>query len=244
MKYEILLFVVVILCFSTIHFIEVSSYLARFSGVRTGDNALAYATQSAVLMVTRFFSMLLLPVLGLIIDLQVAKKEYVLAVCFALFGAFLGSVLAISLRGLLVSCFSAAIAAVKGGQSLFVALARLPFRIISASPLEVPFGTFRQHASERMFWYSSLVFSVYAASIFLSFYFALLFPQFRTSISQLSAVSNAFASILLTFYVEPKISVSIDRAEQPGEKIMTMLAGRLVGVGALAFAPFLVLLSL
>lgn len=241
MNYENILFLLVIVCFSVIHFIEVSSFLARYSGVQTGDNALAYATQSAVFMATRFFSMLLLPILGLIVDLTVTKSAYLTAVGLAVIGATCGGFLAISLRGRLVACFTEIVARVKGGGSLLRSLAYLPVRMFFVRGVSVPIGSFKGHLSEKIFWFSSLVFALYATSIFIAFYFGLVFPAYRTSISQLSAVTNAFATVLLTFYIEPKISVAIDRKDAPCEKILTLLFGRIFGVGVFAHVPLLVL---
>lgn len=88
MNYELWLSVLVVVSFGIIHFIEVASFLARVAGVENGDRALAYALQNAVFMATRFFSMLLLPVLGLLIDLQIEREHYLLIVVSALLSAF------------------------------------------------------------------------------------------------------------------------------------------------------------
>ena len=66
------------------------------------------------------------------------------------------------------------------------------------------------------------------------FFIALFFPDYRTMISQLSGVTNAFATVLLTFIVEPKISKSIDldeNIENSENMLLSLVLGRIFGVG-------------
>jgi len=73
------------------------------------------------------------------------------------------------------------------------------------------------------------------------FFIALFFPDYRTMISQLSGVTNAFATVLLTFIIEPKISKSIDLnedTEQSENMLLSLVLGRVCGVGL--FSVFIV----
>lgn len=244
MSSEHYLFCIVIASFSIIHFVEVSSFLARYSGVCSGDNALAYATQSAVYMVTRFFSMLLLPILGLVVDLGVSRNFYLFGVGVAVLGATCGGLLALLLRGKLVACFCEIVLTVKRGGSLLRSLVYVPFKLTSVHGVFVPICSLREATGSRIFWFSSFVFALYATSVFIAFYFGLIFHDYRSSISQLSAVTNAFATVLLTFYIEPKISIAIDKKDDPEKKIVIMLLGRIFGVGVFSYVPLIILWSL
>ena len=69
------------------------------------------------------------------------------------------------------------------------------------------------------------------------FFIALFFPDYRTMISQLSGVTNAFATVLLTFIIEPKISRSIDLNEnsvQSENMLLSLVLGRVFGVGLIS----------
>jgi len=190
-------------------------------------------------MATRFFSMLLLPMLGLVVDLKVETGTYLIVVSVAIGCAFLASLGAIALRGKLIASFDLVVGDVRKGGSLLFSLAKVPIRVFVVSGFSPAIGSITVHWRSRIFWFSAVVFSIYATSIFVAFYFGLIFSEFRTSISQLSAVTNALATVLLTFYVEPRISVAIDKGDDPAKKIFSMLLGRLLGLGVLAYLPLI-----
>lgn len=127
------------------------------------------------------------------------------------------------------------IGSVRDGQDLMKSLMKLPLYFLSCKSVDIPLKGIRYYALRNsIFAQSVAIFMVYALSTFLAFYFGLVFPDYRTSLSQMSAVTNAFATVLLTFYVEPKISLAIDRDGEVVDNIMALLCGRLVGVGLLS----------
>lgn len=231
MKFEFFLALLVIAAFSVIHCIEMASFLARVAGVRGDNKAMAYSLQNAVFMLTRFFSMLMLPVLGFLIDRQVSREFYIGMVASALGGAFFMSFSVFLVRGRFVSLFMSVVEEVKSGKSLLFLIFLVPFRIFRVSSARVVRAKFEGGV---FFWGSALIFGIYAVSIFLSFYFGLVFPDYRASISQLSGVTNALATVLLTFYLEPRISMAIDKEECAEEILTAFLLGRLLGVGLLS----------
>lgn len=243
MELNFYLSIVVVLSFSIIHFVEVTSFLARLAGVLGNNKALAYATQNAVFMLTRFFSMMLLPVLGFLVDLRVSKAWYLAMCSSALVGAFILSVIALAMRGKSIAGFYKIIESVKSGKNLLRQILRFPKLMLCADKLHVDLPTLRECFSDRVFWYSSIIFSIYSVSLFCAFFFSLVVPDYRASISQLSGIVNAFATVLLTFYLEPKISVSIDQGRASDALLIKLLIGRVVGVGLISQVFILVLAS-
>ena len=74
------------------------------------------------------------------------------------------------------------------------------------------------------------------------FFVALFFPDHRTMISQLSGVTNAFATVLLTFFIEPKISRVIDNDVDNNvgvNMLFSLILGRILGVGVLGLSLFI-----
>jgi len=66
-------------------------------------------------------------------------------------------------------------------------------------------------------------------------------------ISQLSGVTNAFATVLLTFIIEPKISRSIDLnedSEQSENMLLSLILGRIFGVGAISLIIIVIIMVL
>jgi len=81
---------------------------------------------------------------------------------------------------------------------------------------------------------SMMAFAIYGTGIFISFYAALSNFEYRASISQLSGIINSVGTILLTFFIEPRISRGIDAESADAESLIhALLIGRLIGVGVL-----------
>lgn len=236
---------IVVFSFSIIHGIEVTSFLSRLTGVVVGKKSLAYSLQNAVFMLTRFFIMALMPILGLIVDVGVEKKSYLIMVFSALLGASILSILVIALRGKVISAFKSIIEDSIKGKSLIVSLIKFPIYFFSNNEVVVKLPDFNTILKNKIFWFSAIVFCIYSVSTFIVFYVGLIFPDYRTSISQLSGIMNAFATVLLTFWIEPKISLEIDKEnniKKSSEMIIILLMGRIFGVVLFSQAIILFLL--
>lgn len=232
-----LICVVVVFCFSAIQFIEISSFLARYSGILIGKKTLAYALQNAVFMLTRFFTMALLPLLGLLIDIGVDKKHYLwmVSAAFAFSGVF--GIVAIFFSQNIVNGFVKVLQQVELGRGLLLSLLKLPIYILRKDKVGLITSkpSLQYLLNSRIFWMSSLVFAIYALSVFMVFLVSLSFPEYRASISQLSGVTNALATVLLTFIIEPKISLAIDKDDDEAlDMIFSLIIGRIFGVTVLS----------
>ncbi|UZD16899.1 lipid II flippase Amj family protein [Gallibacterium anatis] len=231
-----LICIVIILCFVSIQFIEISSFFARYSGIFLGKKTLAYTLQNAVFMLTRFFTMALLPLLGLLIDLGIDKVSYLRMVSYSfIFSGIIGVVI-IWFRAYIISGFSSVLENVGNGKSLFYNLLKLPLFILSSKKLYIKSPNPISLVKSKIFWLSTIVFSIYALSVFMVFFLSLSFSDYRASISQLSGVINAFATVILTFIIEPKISIAIDsdRRDKALDMIFSLIIGRVIGVGCLS----------
>lgn len=238
MDFKILIFAVVI-CFSCIQLIEVLSYLARISGVSENKRSLAYSLQNAIFMLTRFFTMALLPLLGYLIDIGIDKSIYLKMVCGSLlFGAIL-TFLAYYFRHIIVSIFSKVINKISSGANVLKEILIIPYYFINKEK-NISYIDVRIHKGIMV--NSALVFGIYSLSVFMVFFVALFFPEHRTMISQLSGVTNAFATVLLTFFIEPKISRVIDNGIDNNvgiNMIFSLILGRIIGVGVLGGSLFI-----
>lgn len=240
--------IIVIICFASIQFIEVSSFLARYSGIFIGKKTLAYALQNAVFMLTRFFTMALLPLLGLLIDFGVDRTQYLYMVSGAFICSGILGLTVVYFRSYIISGFINVLESVSLGKSLFTTLLKLPFFIIkNKKNIKVAKPKFSYLIKSKIFWLSAIVFAVYALSVFMVFFVSLSFPDYRASISQLSGVTNALATVLLTFVIEPKISIAIDKDSNDDalNMIFSLILGRIVGVFIISqfFVGFLMVIS-
>lgn len=230
---------IVILCFGFIQAIEISSFFARYSGIYLGKKTLAYTLQNAVFMLTRFFTMALLPLLGLLIDLKIHANKYLYMVISAFALASIFSLSIIFFNSRVIQGFMEVLKCISLGRSLFNSLMKLPYFILiypknNQENISIP--RFSNIIRSKIFILSAIVFSVYALSVFLVFFISLSYPAYRASISQLSGVTNAIATVLLTFAIEPKISLAIDSNEKSEALNMLwyLIIGRIIGVGIIS----------
>lgn len=222
-------FLIVIALFSLVHLIEVSAFFSRLSGVLSGYTALGYALQNSVFMLTRVFTMALLPLLGFIVDSKSSSVQYIGMVSLSLLSAsFLGGVV-IMFRERVVYSFSKVIDLYNERGGFLKSLVYFPLFLFDG---KVELGKLALFSILRnsFFWGGFFVFGVYSISVFMSFWFGLVFYEYRATISQLSGVTNALATVLLTFYIEPRISSMIDKDKAASAgTISVLMAGRVAG---------------
>jgi Alternate to MurJ len=234
--------VAIVLCFGAVHAIEVCGYLARLGGIAIRKTALAYAVQNAVQMTTRLFMMAMLPLLGLVTDLGVDKKTYLWFVFASLIFAGLTSGTMFFFRKPIAKRFASAIERISQGAGVFPAIIRSSGEKSLTTMPDLRIAPLKSYVKAPIFWISALIFFIYALSVFIMFYISLVYPAYRASITQFSGVTNALASVLLTFHIEPRLSIAIDSTHNPESKLITVLLGRLIGVGSLSPLPILALI--
>lgn len=223
-----LLYAIIISLFFAIHLIEVSAFFARSAGVSLGKTALGYALQNSVFMLTRIFTTALFPLLGFVVDSKVSNASYLSMVFVSLFLAALVGLMVVMSRSRVVYAFSIVIKKYEAHGKLIIQLLFFPIYFFGAKSRSrslagcINFGSF--------FVGGLIVFGVYSLSVFIAFFFGLVFYDYRATISQLSGITNALATVLLTFYIEPKISSHIDKKPaQALDSISSLMAGRVFG---------------
>lgn len=230
----ILLISIIIISYGIIHFLEFSSFLSRISGILVNSKVTGYTVQQANFVMTRFFFVAMMPLIGLVVDLKIEKKDYLLMVISSLFSATLAYLFVFLFYKKIIFYFCKVIDKYKITGNLIFSFFPKEKKITAPtlpSLKNAIFFIFRNREGKKLFFASSIVFCCYSIGVFISFFVALNFYEYRSAIGQLSGLINALATVLLTFYIEPKISISIDRNEANSqEKILVMLLGRFIGV--------------
>lgn len=205
-----------------INLIGALAYAARIAGVRTGRIALSFALFNVLLLVSRTSNGFLGPFLAKRIETALATGD--------------GSMLIWELRlVLLAAAVSVAlgIALVPTGQRVFAAAityfqttrstTRLILRAMTPSGLHtlkdsvaLPSGeAFRSLKGPRGVSWSVLIANalaqaLLAVGVIASLYAGYLVPEFRVTASQMTAIVNGFATILLFALIDPQISALTD----------------------------------
>lgn len=229
-------FVVLIpIAFAIIHVLEFSAITARLAGIKSKSHMLGYTIQQAVYVATRLFIVCLLPMLGFVVDSQVDSSEFQTMAYLALIGAATLSFCAFASQGRLVAYYIGVLGRyTKGGSFARAFFGTTPKAGSQISRLKIVCSVFSFREGRLIMLQSAIVFSIYATGIFISFYAALQYFEYRASISQLSGIINSAGTVLLTFFIEPKISRGIDAARADAELLVQgLLIGRWLGVAVL-----------
>ncbi len=205
-----------------IHLIGALAYAARIAGVRTRRIAMSFALFNALVLVSRLSNGFLGPLIASRVEDAIASGG----------GAFLLAdfrmLMLASTLGVMLG-----IALIPTGQRLFVAaitrmqhrrsLARLALRSVTPAGLRtlrhsvaLPKVTSVHRARPpREVGWGFLIANCAAQSILVvgvlaSIYAGYLNPEYRVTASQLSALINGFATILLFLFIDPQLSILTD----------------------------------
>lgn len=221
----------IIMLYSGVQLLELTAVLARIAGIAENKPMLGLSIQHSVYMGTRLFTVFLLPMLGLLVDAGISLADYRLMSHLSLLGSALLGVWVYFFRNWIVRYYCKIILRYGTSGNLMTAFFSGPILTPEhAVGLYVP--DVREvigcESSKRLFVLALVVFLIYCTGIFLSFYAALIFSEWRTSLSHAAGVFTALGGFILTFVIEPKISSSIDVRDPDAPKmIVSLFLGRL-----------------
>jgi Alternate to MurJ len=205
-----------------INLIGALAYAARIAGVRTGRIALSFALFNVLLLVSRTSNGFLGPFLAKRIETALANggsEALLLDLRLVLASAAASVALGIVLVPTGQRVFAAAIVYFQAHRST----ARLLLRSVSPAGLRTirqsvalpSAGTVRaikapRGVSWRVLIANALAQGLLAVGVIASLYAGYLMPEFRVTASQMTAIVNGFATILLFALIDPQISALTD----------------------------------
>jgi len=208
---------------AVINLIGALAYAARIAGVRTRRIALSFALFNVLVLVSRTANGFLAPFIAKRIELALATPDAGAALLWDLRLVLFASAAAVALGIVLVPTgqrlFAAAITSFQHNRST----ARLLLRSATPAGLRTihdavalpSVATVRALAKPRgVSWgvllANCLAQALLAVGVLAALYAGFLDPQFRVTASQLSAVINGVATILLFALIDPQISAMTD----------------------------------
>lgn len=205
-----------------IHLIGALAYAARIAGVRTHKIALSFALFNVLVLVSRTSNSFLGPFLAKRIENGIVNgsgERLLWDMRLVLFAATVATVLGAVAVPTVQRWFSAAIGEFHKHRSV----AKLLFsaftptgRHVVAKSVTLPK---RSHAmalkkptvlSWRVIAMNVVAQALLTVGVIASLYAGYLYPEFRVTASQLSAVINGFATILLFVLIDPQLSMMTD----------------------------------
>lgn len=233
----------VVLCYGVIQFLELGALLGRIAGLQSDSVVMGYSIQQTVYMVTRFFVIALLPLLGFVIDMGIPSRDFIVTAHLSLIFATVFGGMSVLLVRPIVGYYSGVIERYNSGKNFVLAFWGRP---VDVGDFFCP--GFRELFSEKdvvkTLFQANFVFLIYSTGLFVSFYFALVYHDYRASISQMSGVVNALGAVILTLVVEPKISRYIDRRDKNAVlHVFALFWGRLLATAVTGQLVLLILFS-
>jgi hypothetical protein len=205
-----------------IQLIGALAYSARIAGVRTGKIAMSFALFNVLVLLSRLSNGFLGPFLANRIEDALARGtgEHLLGdFRLVLFSATLATIVGTIMVPTVQRWFSSAIGQFQEHRSiarlLLHAFARggigylkettTPPRLVHLKELAKPRGV-----SMRVIVFNVLAQGLLVVGVVASLYAGYLFPEYRVTASQLSAVVNGFATLMLFILIDPQLSVMTD----------------------------------
>ena len=236
-------FLIALLCYVLMQFIENVSFGSRVAGKLANRLSLGTTLQHSIFTVSRLFLPPLLLSLSFLIESDLGIQLFLLTAAILTTSAFLASLLVLINFNSYQLLF----------QHLFI---RYEFNTIPIAIVKVLFGKSNQlnqvnleyipkirNLSLKKIITSSFAYFFLSTSFLIAFSFAILIPEYRMTMSQLTSVFQGVGAIVLSMYIDPMISRSLDVELENSdwiENVYSIFIGRLLAY-LLASATFLAL---
>jgi hypothetical protein len=212
-------------------FIENVSFGSRVAGKLANRLSLGTTLQHSIFTVSRLFLPPLLLSLSFLIESDLGIQLFLLTAAILTTSAFLASLLVLINFNSYQLLF----------QHLFI---RYEFNTIPIAIVKVLFGKSNQlnqvnleyipkirNLSLKKIITSSFAYFFLSTSFLIAFSFAILIPEYRMTMSQLTSVFQGVGAIVLSMYIDPMISRSLDVELENSdwiENIYSIFIGRLL----------------
>ena len=224
-------FLIALFCYVCMQFIESVSFGSRVAGKLANRLSLGTTLQHSIFTVSRLFLPPLLLSLSFLIESDLGIQLFLLTAAILTTSAFLASLLVLINFNSYQLLF----------QHLFI---RYEFNTIPIAIVKVLFGKSNQlnqvnleyipkirNLSLKKIITSSFAYFFLSTSFLIAFSFAILIPEYRMTMSQLTSVFQGVGAIVLSMYIDPMISRSLDVELENSdwiENIYSIFIGRLL----------------
>jgi len=234
-------FLIALICYTTMQFIETVSFGSRVAGKLTNRLSLGTTLQHSIFVTSRLFLPPLLLSLSFLIESNLSIQLFLLTSTVLTFFAFFASLLVLLNFNYFQLLF----------QRLFT---RYQFNTIPIAIAKVFFGKKNElnqinlevvpkirSLSLKKIISSGLAYFFLSTGFLIAFSLAILIPEYRMTMSQLTTVFHGIGAIILAMYLDPMVSRSLDIELENSdwiENIYSIFIGRLLAY-LLASATFL-----
>ena len=220
----------IIICYILMHMIEMASFASRAAGRLSGTPALGTTIHHTLYTGSRLFLVFLLPGLGYLVETGIKFSDYFFIVATSLFGMFVVSVwILLNLNNF--QNFFQRVFGFYSGSTIPMAFIKSIKGVSSEDFLQLD----RSFSLDSVFFKKTLVsfiaYSFLSTGFFIAFLLSIEFPDYRLTMSQFTASFHGMGAIILSFYLDPMLSRSIDAIEDKDawlNNLYSILFGRVI----------------
>jgi len=224
---DVLSFFVVTL-FGLYALLDALALLPRVAGSHLGMNGLGYTFSVMVQTVKRVFVVSYPPLLGWI---SISGGELYSTIYWSYFVGVLALLIVFTFRFALIKYFMILIDAYSTSGSLWGAVCIKKSNNIYLE--EVKEVNYNLRIDKRLVFSSSWVFFVYGSALFFINLFGAKFQEHSAVIYQLVGIINALGTLLMSFYLDPKISRNFDHRSNVMKSNDSVMVGQMVALAIL-----------
>ena len=234
-------FLIALLSYTLMQFIEAMSFGSRVAGKLTNRLALGTTLQHSIFIISRIFLPPLLMSLSFMIESNISIQLFLVSSTFLTIAAFCSSLVVLFNLNYFQLLFQRLFTQYQS-NSIPVAIVRVFFgKKIEFTKVSLKFTPKIRNLSFKKVISSSLAYYFLSTSFLFAFSFAILIPEYRMTMSQLSTAFHGIGAGIMAMYIDPMISKSLDvELDNTAwiENIYSIFIGRLLAY-LLASATFL-----
>tara|TARA_B100000795_G_C22806713_1_gene445467 strand:- start:5355 stop:6056 length:702 start_codon:yes stop_codon:yes gene_type:complete len=212
--------------------IETAAFAARAAGRLANKPALGTTIHHTLFTASRFLLIIFLPILGFLVESNISYEKYFLTVLLCLIGSFLGSCIIIKYLNN-VQIFFQKVFYLYKDSTIPVALlgAILKKNDDNLKYVNLNLKLTSDRLTPQKVFVSFLAYSFLGTGFFIAFLLALIYTEHRLTLSQFTAVFHGFGAIIVSFYLDPMLSRSIDQIKSNNmwlNNLYSILIGRII----------------
>jgi len=223
-----ILFILIVFCYLFLQFIEFFAFGSRIAGMMSSFLAFGTTLHQTIYTASRFLLVPMLPSLGFVVEHGIERFEYYILVSS-------------SLLLVLISCYWSYIK-IDSIQCYFQRLFHLNksgnivktffssiFTEYNLRPKieRVNFG--EVSIDLKTLVVSSIAYFFLVSGFFFAFFFAIIYPEYRLTLSQLTAAFHGIGAVIFAFYLDPMLSSEMDlRKTKWKSRAKSIMIGRLI----------------
>jgi len=206
----IYLFLIALLCYTLMQFIETASFGSRVAGKLTNRLALGITLQHSIFTASRLFLPPLLLALSFMIESDLSIQLFLITATILTISAFFSSLVVLINFNYFQSLFQR-IFTLYQYNTIPVAIAKLFFKREAKSNLvDLQVKPRIKDLSFKKVAVSGLAYFFLSTGFLIAFSLAILIPEYRMTMSQLTTAFHGIGAIVLAMYIDPMVSRSLD----------------------------------